>query len=75
MPMSFRFVLAVSYTQKETPIKWGLISLQDFSSKMKQFMHMDVTTIGFITIIYLKSRFYLVCAVVLYTISKGFLTS
>ena len=71
MPMSFHFLSYRFLTQ----IKWGLVSLQDFSSKMKQFMHMDVTTIGFIIIIYLKSRLYLVCAVVLYTISKGFLTS
>ena len=68
-------VLPVCYTQKEAQIKWGLASLQNFSSKMKQFMHMDLTTIGFITIIYLKSRLYLVCAVALYTISEGFLTS
>ena len=68
-------VLPVCYTQKEAQVKWGLASLQNFSSKMKQFMHMDLTTIGFITIIYLKSRLYLVCAVALYTISEGFLTS
>ena len=68
-------VLPVHYTQKESHIKWGLVSLQGCLFKKKQFMHMDSIRIVFITIIYLKSRLYLVCAVVLYTIREGVLAN